>query len=97
MAVFQDSRYIKTSVFTRKGETAVLSIRGRNKFNLKNATYYTVVQGDTLDGISQSQYGNAQLYWAILDANPSYQSEIDVKPGDILTIPSFDEVVRACE
>lgn len=94
MAVFRGSRYTPTPVYIRRGETALLSIRNRNKFNIDSATYYTVVQGDTLDGIAYKQYGNAQLGWAILDANPSYQSEIDIKPGDILTIPAFSEVVK---
>ena len=94
MAVFQDSRYTKTSAYIREGNTLTLSIRERNYFNIGNATFYTVVQGDTIDGIAYRQYGNAQLWWAIMDANPKYQSEIDIKPGDVLTIPSLDEVVR---
>lgn len=94
MAVFQDSRYIKTPAYIRHGGSLILSIRERNHFNINNATFYTVVQGDTLDGIAYKQYGNAQLGWAIMDANPKYQSEVEINPGDVLTIPSFDEVVR---
>ncbi len=94
MAVFKGSRYVKTSAYIRRGEALVLSIRKKNKFNLSNATYYTVVQGDTIDGIAYKQYGNAQLYWAIMDANPQYQSELDIKPGDLLTIPPYEEVVK---
>jgi len=97
MAVFQGSRYVKTSVYTRRGETAVLSIRNKNNFDLTNATFYTVVQGDTIDGIAYNQYGNAQLWWAIMDANPTYQSELEIKPGDVLVIPPFDEVVKVSE
>lgn len=95
MAVFRDSRYTKTSAYIRRGETLVLSIRKRNYFDTSKATYYTVVQGDTIDGIAYRQYGNAQLYWAIMDANPKYQSEVEIKPGDVLVIPSYDEVVKA--
>ena len=97
MAVFRDSRYTHTSAYVRKGGGLVLSIRKREKFNSSKFTYYTVVQGDTLDGIAYSHYGNAQLGWAIMDANPLYQSEIGLAPGDIIAIPSFDEVVKACE
>lgn len=97
MAVFKDSRYTKTSAYVRKGETLVLSIRDRINFDLSNATFYTVVQGDTIDGIAYRQYGNAQLWWAIMDANPKYQTEIEIMPGDLLVIPPFDEVVRAIE
>lgn len=95
MAVFRDSRYTKTSAYLRQGGNLILSVRERNHFNLDRATFYTVVQGDTIDGIAYTQYGNAQLWWAIMDANPVYQSEVEVKPGDILVIPSFDEVVKS--
>ena len=94
MAVFKDSRYTRTPAYVRQGNNLILSIRSRNYFNVSKSTFYTVVQGDTIDGIAYRQYGNAQLGWAIMDANPQYQSEVEVKPGDVLTIPSFDEVVR---
>ena len=97
MSVFQGSRYVKTSAYVRRGETLVLSIRNRNHFDASKATFYTVVQGDTIDGIAYKQYGNAQLWWAIMDANPLYQSEIEIKPGDVLVIPPFDEVVKVSE
>lgn len=88
---------MKTPVVIHRGDTAVLEIRERYTFDTTDATYYTVVQGDTIDGISYTQYGNAQLWWAILDANPKYQTELDIKPGDVLVIPPFDEVVKVSE
>lgn len=94
MAVFRDSRYVRTPVCIRRGEAAVLCIRSRNNFDLSGATFRTVVQGDTIDGIAYNEYGNAQLWWAIMDANPKYQSELEIKPGDVLVIPPFEEVVR---
>lgn len=97
MAVFRDSRYTNTSAYVRTNGGFILDIRKRVEFNPSNFTYYTVVQGDTLDGISYNHYGNAQLGWAIMDANPTYQSEIELVPGVVIAIPSFDEVVKACE
>ena len=94
MAVFKDSRYTKTSAYVRHDGVLVLGIRSRNYFDTNKATFYTFVQGDTIVGIAHKQYGNAQLYWAIMDANPKYQSELEIQPGDVLTIPSLDEVVR---
>lgn len=94
MALFKDSRFLKTSAYNRRGETLILNIRKRAKFNLEDATYYTFIQGDTLDGIAYKTYENAQLWWAILDANPQYQSEAEINVGDILAIPSFEQVVR---
>lgn len=96
MAVFKNSRYTKTGAYIRQGEAFILEIRSRPKFNLSNSTYYTVVQGDTIDGIAYQKYGNAQFWWAIMDANTNFQSELEIKPGDILIIPDLSEVLKAC-
>ena len=97
MAVFQGSRYVKTPAYRRNGESLILSIRERTRFRESDCRYYTVVQGDTLDGISYKMYSNSQLGWAILDANPLYMSEMDIKSGDIILIPPFEEVAKVCE
>ena len=97
MSVFQGSRYVKTPAYVRRGETLILGIRKRNTFDKEKSTFYTVVQGDTIDGIAYKHYGNAKLWWAIMDANPLYQSEIEIKPGVVLMIPPFDEVVKVSE
>ena len=97
MALFQGSRYIKTPAYVRRGETLVFRIRNRIHFNDSLCKYYTVIQGDTIDGIAYKQYNNAKLWWAIMDANPSLQSELDLKVGAILKIPSFEEVVKFSE
>lgn len=94
MAVFQGSRYVKTPAYVRRGETLILKMRERNHFKESSCSYYTVVVGDTLDGIAYKQYNNAQLGWAIMDANPKYQSEVEIKAGDILMIPPYEEVVK---
>lgn len=97
MSVYKNSRYVKTPAYVRRGETLILSIRNRNNFDLTNATFYTFLQGDTIDGVAYKYYKNPQLWWAIMDCNPKYQSEIEIKAGDILTIPPYDEVVRVSE
>ena len=97
MAVFQGSRYVKTPAYVRRGESLVLKMRERVHFNESNCKYYTVVVGDTIDGIAYTHYGNAQLGWAIMDANTAYQSEMDVKAGDVIKIPPFEEVVKFSE
>lgn len=95
--VFKGSRYTRTPAYIKQGETLVLEMRERVKFDLSNATYYTVVQGDTIDGIAYKEYGIAQYYWAIMDANPTIQSELEINPGDVLVIPPYSEVVKALE
>lgn len=91
------SRYIHTPIYARSGQSFIFNIREKFKFNPENATYYTVVQGDSIDGIANKFYGNANLYWAIMDANPKLMSELDISAGDVLMIPDFEEVAKVSE
>jgi nucleoid-associated protein YgaU len=51
--------------------------------------YYTVVHGDTLSAISKSQYGNANDYPKIFEANrPMLSSPDKIYPGQVLRIPA---------
>ena len=53
------------------------------------ATYYTVVAGDTLSKIAKEQYGNAMEYNRIFDANrPMLSDPNKIYPGQVLRIPS---------
>jgi nucleoid-associated protein YgaU len=50
--------------------------------------YYTVVRGDTLSAISKTQYGNANQYMKIFEANKPMLSNPDkIYPGQVLRIP----------
>jgi nucleoid-associated protein YgaU len=50
--------------------------------------YYTVVRGDTLSAISKTQYGNANAYMKIFEANkPMLSSPDKIYPGQVLRIP----------
>ncbi|VVD69729.1 peptidoglycan-binding protein LysM [Pandoraea anhela] len=52
------------------------------------ATYYTVKSGDTLSAISKAQYGDANKYNAIFEANkPMLSSPDKIYPGQVLRIP----------
>jgi nucleoid-associated protein YgaU len=94
MSLFKGTRYTHTQAYVRDHDAVMLDIRKAAVFNLRNATYYTFIEGDTIDGIAYKQYNNAALWWAILDANPKFQSEIEIVPGDVLVIPPYDEVVK---
>ena len=95
MAVFENSRYLHTRVMTRLGwDSPTLQIRERFSFNQDNCTSYEWCDGDTLDGVAYKYYENTALRWAILDANPKYRTEFDIKNGDIILIPDYDEVVN---
>lgn len=91
MSVYRGSRYERAEVIEERG-TRILSLTSRHSFNTNTASYYTFIQGDTIDGIAYKYYGNASYWWAIMEANPHYQSELDIKAGDILTIPSINEI-----
>ena len=95
MAVFENSRYLHTRVMTRLGwDSPTLQMRERFSFNQDNCTSYEWCDGDTLDGVAYKYYENTALRWAILDANPKYRTEFDIKNGDIILIPDYDEVVN---
>ena len=51
--------------------------------------YYTVVRGDTLSGIAKSQYGAANSYMKIFEANKPMLTHPDkIYPGQLLRIPA---------
>jgi nucleoid-associated protein YgaU len=51
--------------------------------------FYTVVSGDTLSKIAKEQYGNANSYMKIFEANkPMLSSPDKIYPGQSLRIPS---------
>jgi len=52
------------------------------------AKYYTVVAGDSLSKISKAQYGDANQYMKIFDANkPMLKDPDKIYPGQVLRIP----------
>lgn len=94
MAMYENSRYLHTRPYTRLGfDTPTLQMRERYTFNQEKCTYHEWCEGDTLDGVAVKEYGVAALRWAILDANPKYKTEFDIKNGDMIVIPDYEEVV----
>ena len=95
MAVYENSRYLHTRQSTRLGfDSPTLEIRERFTFNQENCTMHEWCEGDTLDGVAYKYYGISAFRWAILDANPKYRTEFDIKNGDSILIPDYDEVVN---
>lgn len=95
MAVYENSRYLHTRQSTRLGfDSPTLEIRERFTFNQEDCTMHEWCEGDTLDGVAYKYYGISALRWAILDANPKYRTEFDIKNGDSILIPDYDEVVN---
>ncbi len=51
--------------------------------------FYTVVKGDTLSKVAKEQYGNANAYMKIFEANKPMLSHPDkIYPGQMLRIPA---------
>lgn len=94
MSFFTGSRYLKCN-FRRKNGNKFLVDRDRVNFTLSKCSFYTVIQGDTIDGISYKFYRNSRYWWCIMDANRQYESELDIKAGDIIAIPDEQEVLDA--
>ena len=95
MAIYENSRYLHTRQSTRLGwNSPTLSIRERFNFNQENCITHEWCEGDTLDGVAYKYYGISALRWAILDANPKYRTEFDIKSGDVILIPDYEEVVN---
>lgn len=54
------------------------------------ATFYTVVKGDTLSKIAKTHYGDAMKYPVIFEANkPMLTSPDLIYPGQVLRIPAL--------
>jgi nucleoid-associated protein YgaU len=54
------------------------------------AKTYTVVKGDSLSKIAKREYGDANRWRAIYDANRDIIKDPDlIYPGQVLTIPSI--------
>ena len=55
------------------------------------ATFYTVVSGDSLSKIAKAHYGNARKYPVIFEANKPMLTDPDkIYPGQVLRIPALD-------
>lgn len=94
MAIYKGSRYTSTPTYYPDGsDKKIFDIRQRFQF-IQQGQYITLgLRVIPLTFLAYKIYNNSELWWAILDANPQYQSELDIKVGDIVTIPTFTEVV----
>lgn len=92
MSIYKHSRYTDTSVYYSGGTVPTFDIRKRLDFSKAKGTYVTWREKDTTDNLAYKYYGTSDLWWIILDANPQYQTELDMKVGDTIFIPDRTEV-----
>ena len=94
MAVFEGSRYVTTKLKKFGRDVPMIGIRLPVRFDPGTCRHHTVRPGERVDGIAYREYGRADLYWAIMDANQRYFSELDIKVGEVVLIPPLREVAR---
>lgn len=93
MSVYRLSRFIHSEIDLFNYPVILMRIRKQYDFS-KNNTAYMFKAGDNVRNLAYKFYGTPDVWWAILDANPRFQSEIDIQVGDILKIPSQQEVAN---
>lgn len=94
MAIYKHSRYatgLNIYYDNKKDETFIDFPRTSLDIS-KEDGIYQIRAGETLDFLAQQFYGDSQLKWLILYANPSYQTEFDIQVGDSLVIPSMGRI-----
>ena len=90
--IYAGSRYSDTSLYNRDGVN-IFERRELRDFSTQDSTKHIVIQSDALSTLAHLYYGDAQLWWVILEANPQYSTVFDINVGDILVIPSKEEVI----
>lgn len=91
--IFKGSRYVGDNLFMDvDNENAYLDQVDTYLKEDKNDIIYRFVAGDRLDLLAERFYGDAQLHWIILYANPQYVNELQISEGALLTIPNPERV-----
>lgn len=91
--IFKGSRYVGDNLFMDvDNEHAYLDQVDTYLKEDKNDIIYRFVAGDRLDLLAERFYGDVQLHWIILYANPQYVNELQISEGALLTIPNPERV-----
>ena len=92
--IFSLSRFLHTNVDFYNYPTIIMRIRKPSVYDSNRLVSYRFNKGDNIRRLAYKFYGHPELWWAILDANPQYQTEFEIKVGDILKIPPAREVAE---
>lgn len=87
------SRLSFNNLYDRRG-TLMHKNNIRKNIGLQDSVIHEFRSGDRLDLLSFHHYNTYELGWAILQANPKYRSEYDIKCGDTIIIPHYLEVMK---
>ncbi|MBO8161159.1 MAG: hypothetical protein H0Z24_05935 [Thermosipho sp. (in: Bacteria)] len=92
MAIYEGSRYIGSKTLIDKNGIRYLKSRKPKIKPHKDDYIIQFKAGDRLDLLAKRFYGDSQLQWVILDANPEYFSPLDIEVGDYLVIPNPERI-----
>lgn len=100
MAIYEGSRY--SNVYTHERivddkEIIAFNIRQLPQINYGGATKHRWIMSDRLDILADRYYGDPQYWWFLLDANPKYMEEHEIRNGDLLLIPTYEELRKVVD
>lgn len=110
MAIFKGSRYENVPVYRQyNGDqmgkpndarglmVPTLRRRDLTTFHATEAIIHTFQKSDRIDLLAYKYYGDSQLWWAIMDANPRYMTPWDIPVGANLTIPPLNSFTEGSD
>jgi hypothetical protein len=87
--VFENSRYASGDIYYDEDVDSPFIVMDDLTINPDTTDYYYQYKSwDRLDILANQFYGSPQKKWIILNANPQYVTELDIKAGDIIVIPN---------
>ena len=92
MSIFEGSRYENSKVYKLDEKYFIGSRKILKKKNYSDNIIHTVIQGERLELIAYKYWGIADLYYIICDWNDIFNPLVDLEPGTVLTLPSFNKV-----
>ncbi|KAM3090251.1 tail protein X [Phormidesmis sp. 146-35] len=96
MPVKPDSRFANLPLFRVRAsdgrDRQVVALR-LTKPSALSDRQHQVMQGEAIDLLAHRFYGDARLWWRILDANPAVYP-LDIKAGDRLNLPDTGTATR---
>lgn len=95
MAVYAGSRYANSDTYldVENGIVFIDPLRLPEYEAEQDDMEILITEGQRLDILAYELYGDAQLEWVLMDANPQLTSPLDLKAGDVITAPDPDRVI----
>lgn len=95
MSIYVNSRFDNAIVYL-DGDSGIqyLDPIYTAKYEAEKDDLIIIVQeGQRLDNIANELYGDPQLEWILMDANPELSTPFDIRPGMRLNAPDPERVI----